>query len=297
MTKVAATLVKAFTRDKASGNPAGIVLQADDLTGAQMQHIAKELGFSESAFVSLSDVADFKVRFFSPTQEVDFCGHATIATFHALIEQGRIFAPQATQRTVTQETKIGVLKVTCHADGKIVMRQAEPVFGALEEDRAKIAALLGIKQGALLDYPIQVVSTGTPKLIIPVDSLKTLQAIKPDLEAIRQYCQTTESRGFYPFTSETNDKVADFQAHQFNPLAGINEDPITGVAAGALGCYVQKYHLTKKDQLIIEQGYTLGMGGQMFIDLSEGVRVGGYAVTLPVVEMVDTVVESYGGVI
>lgn len=275
-------LVKAFTKDKATGNPAGVVLDADNLSDEQMLHIAAELGFSESAFVSASDVADFRVRFFSPKQEVDFCGHATIATFHTLVEQGLILASGAAKRTVTQETKAGVLKVTCHADGRIVMSQNAPEFGAIETDRDSIAELLGIKPENILDHPIQAVSTGTPKLMIPVDSLKTLQAIQPNLEGIAAYAK---ARGFYPFTTETLDPKADFQARQFNPAAGINEDPLTGVAAGALGGYAKKYGLVSKDQIVIEQGYTMNMGGQMVVDVSDGVKVGGYAVIFDKKEM------------
>lgn len=268
-------LVKAFSKDKTTGNPAGVVLDADNLSDEQMLNIAAELGFSESAFVSSSDVADFRVRFFSPKQEVDFCGHATIATFHTLVEQGRILVPGADKRTVTQETKAGVLNVTCHADGKIVMNQNAPEFGAIETDRVSIAELLGIKPENILDHPIQAVSTGTPKLMIPVDSLKTLQAIQPNLEGIAAY---SKARGFYPFTAETLDPNADFHARQFNPAAGINEDPLTGVAAGALGCYAKKYNLVAKDQILIEQGYTMNMGGRMIVDVSDGVKVGGYGV-------------------
>lgn len=269
-------LVKAFSRDKDTGNPAGIVLDADGLSSEQMLRVAAELGFSESAFVSASDKADFRVCFFSPKKEVDFCGHATIATFHTLIEQGRILAPGIAKRTVTQETKAGVLKVECFADGKVVMSQNAPEFGYIEEDRARIAGLLHIQPENILDHPIQTVSTGTPKLMIPIDSLKTLQAITPNLEGIAAY---TESRGFYPFTTETLDPNADLQARQFNPAAGINEDPLTGVAAGALGCYAKKYALAAKDQIVIEQGYGMNMGGQMFVDVSDGVKVGGYGVT------------------
>lgn len=269
-------LVKAFSQDKNFGNPAGVILNAASLSDEQMLAITRELGFSESAFVSASDKADFRVRFFSTKQEVDFCGHATIATFHILIEQGKITFGNTDYFTVTQETKAGVLPVTCHRDGRVVMTQNSPEFGPVESDRGKIANLLGIPPDALLAQPIQVVSTGTPKLIIPVDSLKTLQAITPDLEGI---AACVESRGFYPFTSETIDPQADFQARQFNPAVGINEDPLTGVAAGALGCYAKKYKLVNKDQIIIEQGYNMNMGGQMFVDVSDDVKVGGYGVT------------------
>ena len=69
--KVTVVLVKSFTKDKSAGNPAGIVLDAEDLTDEQMQQIAKELGFAETAFVLPSDKADFRVRFFAPNHEVD----------------------------------------------------------------------------------------------------------------------------------------------------------------------------------------------------------------------------------
>jgi trans-2,3-dihydro-3-hydroxyanthranilate isomerase len=279
MKQVTAVLVKAFSKSKEAGNPAGVITDASGLSATQMQAVAKDLGFSESAFVTPSDKADFRVRFFSPTQEVDFCGHATIATFHALIEQGRAASKDAAKKKITQETNIGVLPVLCEALGKVTMVQTTPVFGAVEQDRAKIAGLLGIHPSALLALPIQVVSTGTPKLMIPVNSLKTLHAITPNLAEITAYCKDGEARGFYPFTSETMDPNAHFHARQFNPLAGIDEDPITGIAAGALGCYATKYELSNSQHMIIEQGYTMSMGGQMFVDLSQGVQVGGFATT------------------
>src|SRR3972149_3933249 len=101
MTKEA-ILVKAFTKDSDQGNPAGVILGADDLTDLQMISISAELGFSESAFVQTSSKADFKVSFFTPNEEVPLCGHATIGTFHVLHEKGLI-----SQGVSTQETKAG----------------------------------------------------------------------------------------------------------------------------------------------------------------------------------------------
>lgn len=74
-------LVKAFTQDKTQGNPAGVVLYADNLTDSQMLSIAATLGSSESAFVQKSSKADIRLRFFSPTKEVGLCAHATIVFF------------------------------------------------------------------------------------------------------------------------------------------------------------------------------------------------------------------------
>ncbi|HKX24026.1 MAG TPA: PhzF family phenazine biosynthesis protein [Candidatus Saccharimonadales bacterium] len=277
--KATAILVKSFTQDKSAGNPAGVVLQAEQLTDEQMQHIAKELGFAESIFVLPSDKADFRLRFFAPNHEVDLCGHGTIATFHTLLEHGLIDLGGADQKELTQETRAGLLGVTCHKDGRIVMAQTEPVFGEVEHDKTRIAKLLSIAEDDIADdLPIQVVSTGTPKLLIPLRSLEAVRAIKPDLEGVKYYCRSTTARGFYPFTTESPIPNADFFARQFNPLADENEDPVTGVAAGALGCYAKKYNLYDKQNFVVTQGYDLGKGGNMFVDVTNGVKVGGYAV-------------------
>lgn len=272
-------LVKAFTQDKTQGNPAGVMLDADNLTDAEMLAISSDLGFSESAFVQTSDAADFKVRFCSPKEEVSFCGHNVIAVFHTLMEQGMVQFDGQSEIELKQETLAGILPVFCHKDGFVVMVQKAPEFGNIENNRKEIAKLLSIPVTEILDYPIQTVSTGTPKLMIPVSSLDTLKNIKPDLEGIAEYCKRNGTKGFYPFTSETIDADSDFHARQFNPLAGINEDPITGVAAGALGCYVTKYNLSDKKTFVIEQGYVMSKGGKIFVDVMNEVKVGGYAVT------------------
>lgn len=276
-------LVKSFTQNPEQGSPTGVVLDADKLklTDAQMQHIAAELGFAESAFVQASAVADYRLRFFAPNQEVDLCGHATIASFHALLEQGRIQIDKALGKTtLVQQTRAGTLAVTCYSDGRIVMKQNDPQFGRIEENQGRIADMLGLIVGDLVcGLPAQIVSTGTPKLLVPLNDLVALRRVRPDLEAIKNYCHDTGARGIYPFTAQSPIAGADFYARQFNPLADENEDPITGVAAGALGCYAAKYNQIEGPGLVVAQGYDLGMGGNMFVDLSDGVQVGGYAVS------------------
>jgi PhzF family phenazine biosynthesis protein len=275
--KVTAYLVKAFTKDTHQGNPAGVILHADTLSDEQMITIASTLGFSESAFVQKSQKADYRVRFFTPKQEVSLCGHATIATFH-ILSQSIHFSSEKPVK-LTQETKAGILPVFCHSDGKIMMTQGKPEFFDPEENREQIAKLLALNPDSFLSYPIQCVSTGTPKLLIPIKSLKELFSIKPDLEGIAQYCREGVVRGFYPFTMEVRDPEATFHARQFNPLAGVDEDPITGVAAGALGWYVKKYHLIKKSSFIVEQGYIMGKEGNIFVDITTNLQVGGYAIS------------------
>lgn len=265
-------LVKAFSETGDGGNPAGVITEADDLTDEDMRKISAELGFSESAFVQKSETTDFKVRFFSPEKEVDICGHATIAAFHTLAEEGYI-----SSKEYTQETKAGVLPVE-YKNGLVVMTQKNPEFYQPENDRNLISRLLNIHSNDLLDYPIQNVSTGSPKLMIPIRSLDVLYKINPDFDEIKKYCHETGSKGFYPFTFETKED-SDFHARQFNPLGGIDEDPITGVAAGALAAYSLEHKLKNQTKFIIEQGYIMNKPGRIFAEVSDKVKIGGYAFT------------------
>lgn len=273
-----AILVKAFTREKDQGNPAGVILDADKLLDGKMLEISKELGFSESAFIVKSKDANFGIKYFSPKQEIDLCGHATIAAVYALFKEKKIYLGREESKIITIETKAGILPVEVHKNGLIVMTQAEPQFWGDIHNKNEIARLLGIAIQEISDNQIQTVSTGTPKLMVGVDSLKTLFKIKPDLEGIKVYCKEHLLKGFYPFTSETQDDESDFHARQFNPSAGIDEDPITGVAAGALGAYVVKHKISDKNNFVIEQGYCMGKGGKMYVAVDDKVKVGGYAI-------------------
>lgn len=80
--------LNAFTAHASGGNPAGVVLEADDLSDAQMREIAQQAGFSETAFVTGSALATKHIKFFTPVEEVDLCGHATIAVWSYLFQRG-----------------------------------------------------------------------------------------------------------------------------------------------------------------------------------------------------------------
>lgn len=271
--KITAYLVKAFSKEPVHGNPAGVVLDADLLTESQMLLISSKLGFSESVFVSKSDKANFKLRFFTPKKEVDLCGHATIAAFSLMNSLSILKSSR-----VTQETKAGILPIEIGEDGRVTMAQKPPEFGFIEKDKTIVAQLLSISKSEILNSPIQSVSTGTSKLLIPISNLNVLMYIKPNFEGISNYCLSKEVNGFYPFTAETINSTSDFHTRQFNPLAGIDEDPITGVAAGALGAYAKRYNLVNRNNLTIEQGYIMNKGGLVYVDVDSEIRVGGYGV-------------------
>lgn len=147
--KINVYTLNSFAKTKRRGNPAGVVINADDsLTEKEMRKIAAVLGFSATAFVLQSNVADFKVRFFTPNEEVDLCGHATIATFYAmsalnLLKQGKY----------KQETRAGILGIEICDDNFVMMDQSIPVFSeVIVKDEIvsltiKENKILGVKAG------------------------------------------------------------------------------------------------------------------------------------------------------
>ncbi|MCD6482404.1 MAG: PhzF family phenazine biosynthesis protein, partial [Candidatus Izimaplasma sp.] len=112
-----------FAKETHGGNPAGVVINADTLNEKEMQLIARDIGYSETAFVLKSSNTDFNIRFFTPISEVNLCGHATIATFNLLRDKGII-----TKGFYTQETKAGILKLEVK-DRIVYMEQLLPTYG------------------------------------------------------------------------------------------------------------------------------------------------------------------------
>lgn len=115
----------AFSKEPNKGNPAGVVLNGDELTEEEMQEIALKVGFNETAFPVESEVADLRIRFFTPGHEMNLCGHATMATVYALKTKGLL----GDKTDLTIETRAGILPVTITgSDQFITMKQAQPKF-------------------------------------------------------------------------------------------------------------------------------------------------------------------------
>lgn len=245
--------VNAFTEHLEGGNPAGVVLNADQLTTIDKLNIAKEVGYSETAFVSRSTVADFKVEFFTPSDEVDLCGHATIATFSVLFKENIIKSG-----VYTQETKAGVLEVDIKESGDVYMTQLTPTAYDVV-DSGDVAKSLGISVEDIIE-PVQVFSTGLKDIIVQLKSLHTIKTLKPDFDQITAISKQYDCTGYHVFTLET---LHGSTAHcrNFAPLYAIDEEAATGTASGALSGYLFKHNRINSDDgvhiLNFEQGYEM----------------------------------------
>ncbi|MGI8926139.1 MAG: PhzF family phenazine biosynthesis protein [Tepidiformaceae bacterium] len=282
-------IVDAFTTRRYAGNPCGVITRADGLSDAQMQAIAREINASETAFVFASQRANFKVRFFTPSKEIPLAGHPTIATMHALVEEGRIDLSGGPTR-VLQELTIGVLPVDIGLDAernvRVVMTQAKPEFQR-RLDRSVFAQALGIKPSDILeDVPVQVVSTGTPQAMVPVRGLEVLQRLRPDNQHLSDLEQVGHFYSSHVFALEAFEAPHRTHARHFAAAAGIPEDPVTGSATGGMAAYLWKYGLVREARYTVEQGHIIGRPGIVEVEVDAdgdeptAVRIAGTAVTV-----------------
>ncbi len=276
----------AFAPRPGMGNPAGVVLDADGLSDATMQAIAQAVGFNETAFVLPSTRADLRLRYFTPGHEVDLCGHATVASFVALHQHGRL-PGGGFPRRLTLETRAGLLPVTVELGGVgepvVIMAQAPAQFESFAGDRAALARVLGIAPDDLrADLPILYGSTGLWTLVVPVQGLDAMRRMKPLTAEFPSVLAERPGASIHPFCLETIDPDAHLHARHFSsPRSGTVEDPVTGTASGVLGAYHLEFIADEAPSpLVVEQGQEIGRDGRVrvWVERRDGrchVRVGG----------------------
>lgn len=241
--------VDSFTKQKLYGNPAGVVLNADGLSKAEMQQIARELNNSETAFIlSPTDAShDMWVRFFTPHCEVPICGHATIAAHYVRALENKLGPTR-----VFQKTGAGILPVDIVPNGddyRIVMTQGAITIGeSLTGDAlAQLLIALGITQADLRsDCPVTIVSTGHSKVMVGIRDVALLHRLAPSMEGLIQLSQKIACKGYYLFTLHPSEPIL-VHGRMFAPAIGIPEDPVTGNANGPLGAYLTHFGLLKPE--------------------------------------------------
>jgi trans-2,3-dihydro-3-hydroxyanthranilate isomerase len=256
-------LMDAFSDTPFGGNPAGVVPNADGLSVDQMQSIANEIHASETAFVlppTEVGVADFRIRYFTPTCEVDLCGHATVGALCGLFQHGVL--EDAKEGTCRIETAVGVLNVSYGTrDGKVwaEMGQASPQFRETPIDRLTAAHLLGLEVVDLAeDLPCGLSFTGLWDLFVPVRSLEVMRRIEPNLVGLGEWNRTMGVCSTHVYTVETQHADNHFHARDFSPAVGIPEDPATGTATGALLALLVHHNLVQTNEVYrFEQGYEI----------------------------------------
>jgi PhzF family phenazine biosynthesis protein len=274
--------VNAFTPTPFAGNPAGVVLDARGLTPDKMQAIAREVNLSETAFVFPSTLrnADLQIRWFTPASEVPLCGHATIASFHALAEEGMYGMKRPGTHRYRLQTKSGVLGIIVERkfSGTIVEFQL-PVPRFREHTKVPPALLKALRlHRSDVENRLPLVSASY--FYLPLKKLSRVKSMEPDFSRVREVSKSTHTMATCVFTLETIEDSSAVHSRFFAPAVGINEDPVTGSANGPLGVYLYKYALPAdfpipsfllsdgRVEFIGEQGDVIGRRGRVKIRLA-----------------------------
>ena len=283
--------IDVFTNTPFSGNPLAVFFDVEDLSSLTMQAIAQEMNLSETIFVlPPGDMpADFSVKIFTPEKEIPFAGHPTIGTAHILRETGRVISGD---HSIKLSMKAGIITVTQGLiDNLLFMDQPLPEYLPVLDCAEKIGNVLSIPTSSikLSRYPIQIVSTGLPVILVPINSIKSLEKIVINVSELDNFLHSLGVEMLYAFTDETLNPSATIHARMFAPPLGILEDPATGSAAGAMGAYIFKHKIVPENNLkniIIEQGYKMGRPSSIHVEIYheyneiKKIRVGGESVTV-----------------
>jgi trans-2,3-dihydro-3-hydroxyanthranilate isomerase len=251
----------------ASGNPAPVTLDADDLSAADMQAVAERYGHEAGFVLKPTDPAkaDVRYRFFVPRHEMEMCGHATLGTTWLLSKLGRVKPGD-----IRIETKSGIVHARVAENGDVAISQPKgtvvPVDAA---HRAEIMDVLGITAADMLDQPIVNASTSRVKTLVPLTSPAAVNALKPDFSRVEALCAKINSTGLYPFACDWDDERT-YHARQFPGRSGYPEDAATGIAASALIFGLQYYGLIGTRRTIrVRQGEAMGRPSRIAVTLAQ----------------------------
>lgn len=272
----------AFTSQKFGGNPAGIVLDAEEIEREERQALARELGFSETVFIERGNHI-WNFRYFTPKEEVDLCGHATIAGVYALVEQGFVVLGKEAKQELKISTNLGELSVFLEQE------EGRLLAVTMEQDQGQIARELEVSEHEILqalsldmtarkqDFPMVKAYSGLWDLLIPLNTKQDLQKIGMQETQVKELSKKLGVISFHPFVIEGKNAYV----RNFAPIVDIPEEAATGTSNGALAYYLmQEGYLAKEEKLSCHQGESMGRASQILAKISnEGkILVGGKAV-------------------
>lgn len=249
-------IVDVFAEKKYEGNQLAVFVRDGDLSTDEMQQIANEMHFSESTFVAQAREDEFEVRIFTPDMEVPFAGHPTLGTAFVIRE---LLAWSRGDRLVLN-LAVGQIPVA-FSNNTLMMEQKQPSFGAIIADRARIAQILSIHVVDLIPkFPVQVVSTGLPSVIIPLKSMDAVSRCVIRHDLYQQFIDDTVKAALLVFAPETTKVENDLHVRVFVDDSGFFEDPATGSANGNLAAYLLEHRYFGRTALKyrVEQGYEMG---------------------------------------
>lgn len=255
--------VDVFTNRPFLGNPVAVVIGAEGLDTAAMRRIARWTNLSETTFLLPSSKADYRLRIFTPLQELPFAGHPTIGSAHAALESGFVGKKAA----LRQECGAGILELSVE-DHWIYVRAPQPKIAALDKP-------IGFGKRALR------VDVGPVWIVAELDDAQELAALEPDMAALAALSESLEATGVTLFAA-SEDGVSTIHVRSFAPAQGVPEDPVCGSGNVSVAAYLRYTGELERFErsYVARQGMQLGRDGRVSVRVTDSdIEIGGHCVT------------------
>jgi PhzF family phenazine biosynthesis protein len=295
--------VDAFTARRFSGNPAGVVLDADALSGDDMQALARELNNGDSVFLLRPDADDhdLRVRFFTPRREAAFVGHATLAA-HAVLASLQL-APRPRQKQSSGIVEVDVISAAVAPRIAIHLPPPPPPRAIGERDLAAVLEALTLT-GTELDAqcpPMLAGNGGGTRLLLGIEHGATLARLAPEPARLAELSGHNGAPGYFLFSRRPSLAGVATEARMFCPALGIPEDPVSGNAHALLGAYLLQRRLLSPSpaqgqcatiEFTGAQGHHMGRAGRVTVALQlRGERLESVSIAGEAVVVFDTTLE------
>jgi PhzF family phenazine biosynthesis protein len=293
--------VDAFTTRRFSGNPAGVVLDADMLSSADMQALARELNNGDTAFMLRPDADDhdLRLRFFTPRREAAFVGHATLAAHAVLatLNLGPLRRQKQSSGIVEVDSISGAWppRIVIHLPPPKLQRRVD------ERELADVLEALTLTHADLdPQCPPLLAGAGSARLLLGIEHGTTLARLRPDLGRLTRLSEQIGAAGYFLFSRRPSLADVYTEARMFCPALGIPEDPVSGNAHALLGAYLLQHRLLQpaaaRSASTIEftgaQGHHMGRPGRVSVALNlEGDVLESVSIVGEAVIVFDTTVE------
>jgi PhzF family phenazine biosynthesis protein len=256
--------VDVFTAKPFLGNPVAVVIGAEELDGAQMQRIAGWTNLSETTFLLKSAHADYRLRIFTPRQELPFAGHPTIGSAHAALESG--FIPRKSK--LIQECGAGLIELSVEDDGRIFLKGPPPRIQRLDTTIPSVP----LKSSS----PVLKIDVGPIWVVGEMASAAALAALKPDMTALAEWSLALGVTGTTVF-APSGETASAIHVRSFAPAHAIPEDPVCGTGNLSVAAFVEQRF---GGEYAARQGMQMGRDGRVTVRVrDEGIYLGGHAVT------------------
>ncbi|PIG97150.1 PhzF family phenazine biosynthesis protein [Deinococcus sp. UR1] len=272
------TTVDVFTEVPFQGNPVAVVLDAQGLSGAQMQQIARWTNLSETTFLlpATTPEADYQLRIFTPGSELPFAGHPTLGSAHAAVQAGWVTPRQG---RLVQECGAGLIAIEQRAEGRYALTMPPAQFEPLSEaDTRELEATLGVPLPS--DLPAVLIDVGARWIVTRLRDPETVLAVQPEYARSAALERQLRATGVCIFATDLASGVVEVRS--FAPSCGVNEDPVCGSGNGAVAYYQQHLGLLAPGSAYAaRQGRAVGRDGHLRLTLTEdgSVQLEGACVT------------------